>query len=54
MQYQDELEQETAQETKDFQEDPESDTDWGSVARQSGRETNNTGRKTYRGGVRKK
>ncbi|CAK1542004.1 unnamed protein product [Leptosia nina] len=54
MQYQDELEQEKKQEDKEFQDDSGSETDWGSLASAATTSTSQRGRKTYRGGVRKK
>lgn len=54
MQYQDELEEEKKAEDKEFQEDSESETDWGSLARDANTSSSRRGRGTHRGGVRKK
>ncbi|XP_045500967.1 Bloom syndrome protein homolog [Colias croceus] len=54
MQYQDELEEEKKAEDQDFQ-GSESDTDWSGLARSAETSTSSQrGRKTYRGGVRKR
>ncbi|XP_038222052.1 Bloom syndrome protein homolog isoform X2 [Zerene cesonia] len=55
MQYQDELEEEKKKEDQEFQGGSESDTDWSGLARSAECSTSSQrGRKTYRGGVRKR